>query len=113
RRKNKTVRPVIRSSGSGNVSAARPRSVHALVLYGPRPPYPYEARRARTTGSGVVLVMVDPTSGRVTDAQMRLSTGSLILDNNSVAALRRWRFKPVGVTTIDVPITYTLMGVSY
>jgi len=28
-------------------------------------------------------------------------------------ALRRWRFKPVSVSRVQVPITYTLMGVSY
>lgn len=113
RRKHITARPVIRSAGKGHVSAARSGSIHALVLYGPRPAYPYEARRSHVTGSGIVSVTVDPARGNVIDARMRLSTGSAILDNATVDALHRWRFKPLGVTTIDVPITYTLMGVSY
>src|SRR5262245_1234516 len=89
------------------------RSVKALVSYAPRPVYPYEARRQRVTGSGVALLTVDQTSGTVTDAVMMQSCGNAILDNSTLDALRRWRFKPGSVIKVQVPITYTLMGVSY
>ena len=89
------------------------RSVKAMVAYAPRPVYPYEARRQRVTGSGVALLTVDQTSGTVTDVRMAQSCGNVILDNSTLDALRRWRFKPGGVTQVQVPITYTLMGVSY
>lgn len=89
------------------------RSVKATVAYAPRPVYPYEARRQRVTGSGVALLTVDQTSGTVTDVRMAQSCGNVILDNSTIDALRRWRFKPGGVTQVEVPITYTLMGVSY
>ena len=89
------------------------RSVKAMVAYAPRPVYPYEARRQRVTGSGVALVTIDQTSGTVTDVLMAQSCGNFILDNSTLDALRRWRFKPGTVTRVQVPITYTLMGVSY
>ena len=89
------------------------RSVKAMMAYAPRPVYPYEARRQRATGSGVALLTVDQTSGTVTNVLMAQSCGNAILDNSTLDALRRWRFKPVSVTRVQVPITYTLMGVSY
>ena len=89
------------------------RSVKALVAYAPRPAYPYEARRQRVTGSGVALITIDQTSGTVTDVAMAQSCGNSILDNSTLDAMRRWRFKPGSVTRVQVPITYTLMGVSY
>ena len=89
------------------------RSVKAMVAYAPRPVYPYEARRQRVTGSGVALLTVDQTSGIVTDVIMMQSCGNAILDNSTLDALRRWRFRPGSVTKVQVPITYTLMGVSY
>ena len=89
------------------------RSVKAMVAYAPRPVYPYEARRQRVTGSGVALLAVDQTSGTVTDAQMAQSCGNAFLDNSTLDAFRRWRFKPGSPSKVQVPITYTLMGVSY
>jgi TonB family C-terminal domain len=89
------------------------RSVKAMVAYAPRPVYPYEARRQRATGSGVALLTVDQTSGTVIDVIMIQSCGNGILDQSTLDAFRRWRFKPGSVTRVQVPITYTLMGVSY
>src|SRR6478735_3684014 len=89
------------------------RSVKATVAYAPRPVYPYQARRQRVTGSGVALLTVDQTSGTVTDVRMAQSCGNVILDNSTLDALRRWRFKPGSAARVQVPITYTLMGVSY
>ena len=88
-------------------------SLKALVMYAPRPVYPYEARRHRITGSGIALLIVDPTDGGVTAVQMAQSCGNAILDNASLEAFRRWRFKPGTAPTVQVPITYTLTGASY
>src|SRR4029077_837660 len=89
------------------------RAVKAMVTYAPRPVYPYEARRQRVTGLGVALLTVDQTLGTVTDALMVQSCGNAFLDNSTLDALRRWRFKPGSAARVQVPITYTLMGVSY
>ena len=88
-------------------------SVKALVMYAPRPVYPYEARRHQITGSGIALLIVDPTDGGVTAVQMAQSCGNAILDNATLEAFRRWRFKPGTAPTVQVPITYTLTGASY
>ena len=96
----------------GGTTASLP-SVKAMVAYAPRPVYPYEARRQRMTGSGVALLTVDQTLGTVTDVLMAQSCGNAILDNSTLDALRRWRFKPGSAARVQVPITYTLMGVSY
>lgn len=108
-RAHRKARP---SSLIGGTTASL-RSVKATVAYAPRPVYPYEARRQRVTGSGIALLTVDQTSGTVTDVRMAQSCGNVILDNSTLDALRRWRFKPGGVTQVEVPITYTIMGVSY
>jgi protein TonB len=118
REENVTPPPVrahrkARSASLVGGTTASLRSVKAMVAYAPRPVYPYEARRQRVTGSGIALVTVDQTLGNVTDVLMAQSCGNAILDNSTLDALRRWRFKPGSAARIQVPITYTLMGVSY
>lgn len=81
----------------------------AAMIYKPNISYPYEARRARATGSGVVVVSVSP-SGSVTSARMGQSTGNSILDNASVTAMRSARFKPGTASSVRIPITWTLTG---
>ena len=88
-------------------------AVRALVMYAPRPVYPYEARRQRITGSGIALLTVDSVDGNVVDVRMVQSCGSSILDNATLDAFQRWRFKPGSVERVQVPITYTLTGPSY
>jgi biopolymer transport protein ExbD len=89
-------------------------SVKAQALFGPKPEYPYEARRQKQTGSGVCVLTVDVASGNVTDVDMAQSTGSPILDNSATSAFKRWRFRPNSVPPqVRVPITYTLTGASY
>jgi TonB family protein len=94
-------------------AAASFGSVRALVMYAPRPVYPYEARRQRMTGSGIALLTVDPAIGNVTSVRITRSCGSVILDNATLEAFRRWRFKPGTAPSVEVPITYTLTGASY
>jgi TonB family protein len=114
--KEPKVRPRkrVRSASSVGEATVPLRSVKAMAMYAPRPVYPYEARRLRITGSGTALLTVDPALGNVTDVLMVQSCGNAILDNATLDALRRWRFKPGSVVRVQVPITYTLlMGVSY
>lgn len=113
RRKNLKPSRLIRPTLMAGVSRPSLGSVKALAIFAPRPEYPYEARRQRTTGSGSVVLKIDSSIGNVTDARMAQSTGSPILDNSAVSALSRWRFKSGTVTKVQVPITYTLSGASY
>jgi TonB family protein len=80
----------------------------STVASGPRPDYPYEARRQRITGSGIVLMEVDRATGKVTEARMLVSTDSPILDDAALYAFRRWRFKAGTPGPIKVPIAFGL-----
>lgn len=111
--KRKPVSRLVKPASPTGVPGVSFGSVKALAIYAPRPEYPYEARRQHITGSGLVLLVIDSSTGGVTDARMVQSTGSSVLDNSAVRALRGWRFKSGAVTKVQVPITYTLTGVSY
>ena len=96
------------TSGLQSLSLAR---INALSA--PRPEYPYEARRQKVTGNGIVIMTIDFVSGRVTDVMMEESTGSLVLDNAAMTGFRRWRFKPGTVSKVRSPITFTMTGAQY
>lgn len=103
------VRPPARSTArSLSLSAAK-----VLALNAPRPEYPYEARRQKITGDGVVVMSVDSLSGNVIGVTMAKSTGNDFLDNAAIAGFRRWRFKPGSVSSVTCPVTFTLSGASY
>ena len=111
-RPRRKITAPVRPIALGTERTMQPGSVKASALYAPRPVYPYQARRERITGSGIAELTVDPAAGSVTDARMAQSTGSPILDNATLDAFRRWRFKP-GAANIRVPVTFTLTGISY
>jgi protein TonB len=113
RPKKKVPVAAIRPNLSGMTTGMHGGSAKALALYAPRPSYPYEARRSGTTGSGVAQLIVNSAAGNVVEARMAQSTGSAVLDNATLSAFRHWRFKPGVASNVDVPITYTLTGVSY
>jgi TonB family protein len=75
----------------------------------PRPNYPYEARRAKQTGSGKFIITFDD-SGNATDVSAAQSTGSPILDQTSINTFMRWKCNPGAYHKVSVPITYTLSG---
>jgi TonB family protein len=103
-----TRRSNLTTASSVNVSTAK-----VLALNTPRPEYPYEARRHKITGNGVVVMSVDSGSGNVTAVTMVRSTGNAFLDNAAIAGFRRWRFKPGSVSTVTCPVTFTLAGADY
>lgn len=112
RHDNKSIPPIgkVRNTSSGSMSLS---SAKIVALSAPRPEYPYEARRQRITGSGIVSMTVDPATGLVTEVSMWRSTGNPYLDNAAVTGFRRWRFRPGTVSTVKSPITYTLTGAAY
>jgi len=94
---------------------SKPRSMseaeaYALAIYAPRPAYPYAARDKRLTGSGIVLVNVDSSTGTVVSAQMLKSTGYKLLDDSALEAFRQWRFKPGTVRKVRIPINFVMRG---
>jgi TonB family protein len=86
---------------SMSMSAAK-----AIAVRAPLPEYPYQAIRAKITGSGLCVMIVDTASGKVTNAIMAQSTGNAILDKVTTNTFLSWRFKPGTVSQVRVPITY-------
>jgi protein TonB len=78
----------------------------AVAVRAPLPEYPYQAKRAHITGSGVCVMKIDTASGSVTSAIMAESTGDDILDKVTIKTFQRWRFKPGTVSQVRVPISY-------
>ena len=100
--------PVVQSEPS---SFSTPTSLslsaaQAMAVSAPLPQYPYQAKHANVTGSGVCVMSVDTASGKVTNAMMAQSTGNAILDKVTTETFRRWRFKAGSVSQVRVPISY-------
>lgn len=81
-------------------------ALKTVATSAPLPEYPYQAKRAHVTGSGICNLVVDSTNGRVTSATMAQSTGSPVLDKVTTDTFGRWRFKPGTISQVKVPITY-------
>ena len=58
----------------------------------------------------MAIVMVDPNTGLVTNAEMATSTGYQLLDSAALNAFRRWQFKPGTVAMVRIPIRFTMGG---
>ena len=101
KRRRAFVQPKAPPATPTSFSAAK-----AVAISAPLPDYPYEARRAGITGSGVCVMTVDTATGNVTSAMMEQSTGNAILDKVTTDTFGRWRFKPGTVSQVKVPITY-------
>jgi TonB family protein len=103
------VRPTSNTSpGSLNLSSAK-----VLAVNTPRPEYPYEARRQKITGDGIVVMTIDPVTGNVTGVVLSKSTGNPFLDNAALTGFKRWLFRPGTVSSVTCPVTFTLTGAAY
>ena len=91
--------------GAGVISMSM-SAAKAIAVSAPLPEYPYQAIRAKITGSGLCVMIVDTASGKVTNAIMAQSTGNAILDKVTTNTFLSWRFKPGTVSQVRVPITY-------
>lgn len=112
--RDRVRQPAQRRVRSGAAAARLPvSSAKVLALSAPRPEYPYEARRQRVTGSGVAVLTIDLATGYVVEVRVVRSTGHAVLDGATISGLRRWRFRPGTVSSVQTPITYTLTGASF
>jgi periplasmic protein TonB len=113
RRQINKFTPIVRPSTNTHPGALPVSSAKAFAVSAPRPEYPYEARRQKITGDGVVVMTVDPVSGNVISVSMSKTTGSPFLDNAALAGFKKWRFRPGTVSSVTCPVTFTLTGASY
>jgi TonB family protein len=85
--------------------------LRAVLISGVRPEYPYEARRNHITGRGIVVLKIDPATGNVASCEMAQSTGTDILDEAVLVAVRQWHFKPGTAKMVKTPVMFTMDGV--
>lgn len=82
-------------------------------LHNPKPAYPPMARKLGLEGTVRLRILVDP-DGATDQARILDSSGTEVLDNAALEAVRRWRFVParegkVAVAHwVDIPITFKL-----
>jgi TonB family protein len=83
---------------------------HSLVLYSPRPDYPYLARVHHKVGRGIFQLHIT-ADGKVSSVETLQSTGYKELDESSITTLSKWRFRNVGhAATTRIPITFSMRG---
>ena len=107
-RPRKHPRPAVQPAAP-SISAPVPMSLsvaQSMAITAPLPEYTYEMKRRNLTGSGICVVTVDTATGTVTNATMFQSTGSPLLDKNTMQTFKGWRFKPGTVSQVRVPVSY-------
>lgn len=83
------------------------REISTLLLNQP-PIYPKLARMRGWEGHVILIAEVDK-NGRVINVEMFSSSGHSVLDEASLRAVRRWRFRNVNMLTqVKIPIKFML-----
>ncbi len=83
------------------------------VSFAPRPQYPQEARRAKLEGRVIARITIN-SNGQVINAQILKGVHSDIFEKESLAAIKRWRFKPGKLngkdvaTIVEIPLVFSL-----
>jgi TonB family protein len=113
RRQTNKFTPIVRPGNNTAPGSLPASSARVFAVSAPRPDYPYEARRQKLTGDGIVVMTVDPFTGSVTSVSMSKTTGNPFLDNAALAGFKRWRFKPGAISSVTCPVTFTLTGATY
>jgi TonB family protein len=93
---------------SVDAQSAAPSVALPEAVYSPKPVYRPEWAKRGLSGSGMVLVTIDPKTGNVSGARMLQSTGSSELDGAALQAYSQWRFKPGSVPQLRMPITFAV-----
>lgn len=79
----------------------------------PPPVFPAEARKARLSGTALLLVQIDER-GRPVSIILRRTSGHTILDTAALRAVRAWRFEPARRdgkpvdARLEIPIRFAL-----
>lgn len=85
----------------------------AAYLNNPKPAYPRPAKRLGLEGTVVLRVLVSP-GGKALEIKIHKSSGTAILDDAAVNAVRNWTFVPAKqgsqaiTAAVDVPINFNL-----
>jgi len=104
-----------KTSGSRNRAGAAGGQAYypARYVFCPPPAFPAEARKARLTGTALVLVLID-ARGRPLSITLQHSSGHAILDTAALRAVRGWRFEPARRdgnpvdAQLEIPVRFAL-----
>jgi TonB family protein len=73
----------------------------------PAAPYPEEAQKTKTTGSGVYELRIDKAGG-VSAVAIAKSSGSAVLDKAATTAFKKWKFKPGVFQSVRIPVSWSV-----
>jgi len=91
------------ATGSGNgVGEGRDDGVEAVPVETPSPVYPDQARRKNLQGAVIAEIQID-TTGKVASARAAEGSGSALLDDAALAAVKAWKYKPATLNGKPVP----------
>ena len=90
---------------------AIPEMDRRTALTSVTPNYPFEARRAKRTGSGIVVFDLDPSTGRVTSTRMAQSTGHPELDEAIIETFKDARFRKGVPPRQKAAVSFLMSGV--
>jgi TonB family protein len=93
-------RPV--STGRGVGTEGRDEGVEAVPLETPSPAYPDAARRKNLQGAVIAEIRID-REGKVESARAAEGSGSPLLDDAALAAVRAWKYRPATLGGKPVP----------
>jgi len=95
--------PQATTSGSGRgVGEGRDDGVEAVPVETPPPVYPDQARRKNLQGAVIAEIQID-TQGKVASARTAEGSGSALLDDAALAAVKAWKYKPATLNGKAVP----------
>jgi TonB family protein len=73
----------------------------------PGAPYPEEAQKTKTTGTGVYELRID-AAGKITSVAIVKSSGSAVLDKAATTTFKKWRFKPNVFRSVRIPVSWSV-----
>ena len=91
----------------GHTSAISDEQLVGNTLAAPGAPYPEEAQKTKTTGSGLYELRID-RAGKISDVAIVKSSGSAVLDKAATSAFRKWRFKPGVFRSVRIPVSWSV-----
>ena len=91
----------------GHRSAVSDEELIGNTTAAPAAPYPEEAQKAKTTGSGVYELRID-RAGKISAVVVVKSSGSAVLDNAATTAFKKWRFKLGVFQSVRIPVSWSV-----
>jgi TonB family protein len=91
----------------GHASMLSDEELIRNALASPGPPYPEEAQKAKTTGSGLYELRINK-AGATTEVVIVKSSGSAVLDKAAKNTFLKWRFKPAVFSRVRVPVSWAV-----